>query len=463
MTTVLRLVLLLMCGVLAAPDAQAQSTNWVNDWFDSSTTTSAGRYESQQRGYYTLGSFQGRWRMSNDYLVSAQPPKYQVGCGGIDLFGGGFSFLDPEYLVEKFERMIQAAPAFAFDLALQEFCKPCVATMQALEDITSQLNSMQINDCRLSKKLAAVIVPRHTEEDLASLKEEASSVVSVGRNLRKNWQAFQDASRASNGEPPDDTKPLLEGCTAVFRDVYANGSVVANISRLVGMNAYEDLIRGLIGDVIVTPRATQYAVNTLDACPGNDQVDVGDMIAGTVELKAATGECRASGESRVVDIIDARLTGIADRIRGASALTAEDIAFIQNSPLPVYALIRDAAIAGTVNESIAMVREPLAIAYAQKILDDLIRSTRTLMVKAREIEQNSRADGASPNACNTEHLKGAVLGVQEMVQSADQFRAQLHSNYTKRSAELLTQLQAARELYEIRKQTVSRQAVTMKP
>ena len=177
MTTVFRLLLLIGCGVVASPGAHAQSTTWVNDWFDSSTTTSAGRYESQQRGYYTLGSFQGRWRMSNDYLVSAQPPKYQVGCGGIDLFGGGFSFLDPEYLVEKFERMIQAAPAFAFDLALQEFCKPCVATMQALEDITSQLNSMQINDCRLSKKLAAVIVPRHTEEDLASLKEDRKSVV----------------------------------------------------------------------------------------------------------------------------------------------------------------------------------------------------------------------------------------------------------------------------------------------
>ena len=52
---------------------------------------------------------------------------------------------------------------------------------------------------------------------------------------------------------------------------------------------------------------------------------------------------------------------------------------------------------------------------------------------------------------------------KRQVQGADQFRAQLHANYTKRSAELLTQLQAARELYEIRKQTVSRQAVSMKP
>jgi len=64
--------LIALAGVNAV---HAQNTTWVNDWFDSYTTTGSGSYEGQQRGYYTMGSFQGRWRMSNDYLVTVSPPR----------------------------------------------------------------------------------------------------------------------------------------------------------------------------------------------------------------------------------------------------------------------------------------------------------------------------------------------------------------------------------------------------
>ena len=102
----------------------ARAEDWIKDWFDSSISSGAEHYESQQRGFYSLGSYRARMNTSNDYLLSANLPRIRSGCGGIDLFAGGLSFLDEEYLVEKFQNMIQAAPAIAFDNRTQGHEQP---------------------------------------------------------------------------------------------------------------------------------------------------------------------------------------------------------------------------------------------------------------------------------------------------------------------------------------------------
>ncbi len=95
--------------------------NFADDWASNMTTnsTSASFYQGSQRGYFTGGSFSARWKQSNDNLVTISKPRIKSGCGGIDAFLGGFSFLDTDYLVNKLQRILSAAPAAAFDIALK--------------------------------------------------------------------------------------------------------------------------------------------------------------------------------------------------------------------------------------------------------------------------------------------------------------------------------------------------------
>src|SRR3546814_13864971 len=79
------------CGA-GAPGAYAQS--WAEHWFDNVTYTSPGSFEDQARGYVTAGGFSGRVDVHHDYLTSVTLPKVRAGCGGIDMFLGGMSFLD---------------------------------------------------------------------------------------------------------------------------------------------------------------------------------------------------------------------------------------------------------------------------------------------------------------------------------------------------------------------------------
>lgn len=441
--------------------APAQTADWVSDWFSSSTTTSAGSYQSQQRGYYTLGSFQGRWKLGNDYLVSATPPSYKVGCGGVDLFGGAMSYLDAEYLVEKLERIVQAAPAFAFNLALQEFCKPCVAAMEAMEQITDQLNSIQINDCRLSQRLAAVMV-EPGDESLDALKSEVASSVSIGDGLRKNVQSFMDAMRGAGNTLPDDTKVALNGCDVVFKETFANGSIIDSISDRMGLVDYADTIRGVIGDVIVTPVGNDYQVETLGPCARNDLIDAADFVSGQFERKSATGICTPTGADAIVDIVEQRLDGIVGRMHGGTALTGGDLAFIENSPLPVFAALRDAVIAGTEGSVVAQLREPLAVAFGHKMMDDLLRAIQAMARKAQEINENATKDPASTERCEPQLLQKATLAAANLADGAREQRKALHANYTKKTAEMLGQLQASRELLELRRQTLNKQAAAVK-
>jgi len=87
------------------------NANWLDDWYNNVMTSSSGvnYFEGQKRGYATFGSFSLRLPTRTDYLFSIEKPYLRIGCGGIDLFMGSFSFLNVDYLVQKIQRMMQVA------------------------------------------------------------------------------------------------------------------------------------------------------------------------------------------------------------------------------------------------------------------------------------------------------------------------------------------------------------------
>ena len=52
-------------------------------------------------------------------LVNARLPSLRAGCGGIDLFGGAFSFINKQQFVALLQNIGSNAVGYAFKLALQ--------------------------------------------------------------------------------------------------------------------------------------------------------------------------------------------------------------------------------------------------------------------------------------------------------------------------------------------------------
>lgn len=458
MNAFLRSVWGVVLALMFSAPAHAQ---WVDDWFASSTTTAPGYFQGQQRGYMSFGGFQGRWRMGNDYLVSATPPRLKLSCGGLDVFGGGMSFLDPEFLVEKFERIIQAAPAFAFQLALSHMCKDCAAKLNELEQMANQLNGIQVNDCRMAKRIAAVMVDGDPKNMMDEIADEAG-LKSVGENLRKNWRSFLDASGGAGGAPPDDMKTLTDGCPAAFKSIFTNGSVLANTADRMGLTDYVPMMRALIGDAIVYREPTSFRVERIEGCPASEDRDGADPLDGQLMKKEVGGNCESAGETRVIDIIQARLEGVRDRMRAGVPLTAADQRFIDESPLPVYKALRDSMIDGDSSDQvILLLRDPLATAYGHKILDDLIKAGSLVLKKAKEVEMNA-ATAPGAQQCSVDGLLSASNHIKALLEQSAQQRDRLHATYQKKLNEFLANVQAGMALIEMRKRALNAQAVTLK-
>ena len=133
--------------------SHAASAAWVDDWLNQRTTTSPNYFFGQQRGYYSGGSFSARWPNSVSYPVTVEMPRIKSGCGGIDVFMGGFSFLNTDYLVDKLQGILSGAASVAFDLGLKTLCEQCSNTIKNFEAISDKLNSMQLDECAAAKEL----------------------------------------------------------------------------------------------------------------------------------------------------------------------------------------------------------------------------------------------------------------------------------------------------------------------
>lgn len=122
-------------------------------------------YQGQQAGYATLGSLYVRTQPRNTSLAHIQLPSVRAGCGGIDIFGGSFSFISKEELIKLMEAIMQNAAGFAFELALESLSPTVQETVAKLRDLIQQVNSMNINSCEAGQLLVSNLWP---ETDAAS-------------------------------------------------------------------------------------------------------------------------------------------------------------------------------------------------------------------------------------------------------------------------------------------------------
>jgi len=462
---ILSVFLFLFCPPILEAD-------WTDDWFDQVVSSGSGTFKAQQRGFYSAGSFMARRQMTSDYLVSASPPRVSIGCGGIDLFGGAFTFLDAEYLVAKLQRVLQAAPAMAFQIAMQEYCKPCVSGMEALESITNQINQLQMNDCQSARGLATALVhPNQVGDQIRGMLSQGRSLT---EGLRKNVQAYADDVKKKKGNPPDSTEELLEDCPDEFRNVFGGGSVLANITGRVGMEDYVDEMRGLVGDAIVlyNDSINQYQVTIYSYCLENDDMDPLNFIEGKIYTMNSSGVCSLNNINSIEARIEDHMDGIATKLvlNNDKDLAPAEVAFIDAAPFPVLNVLRDGVATGTVDSRKGVMSRPLAAAYAYRVFDDLLRVIRFATAKSNEVYENASSAGPdtdpnavqdpdrSPDHCKPTIVAKALRYFQNLEPRLRDYRGRAQGQYAARVSEVNAAIAFSQSQLEIKRRQLSLKA-----
>lgn len=416
---------------------------WVDDWIQQKTETSPGYFEGQKRGYMTSGSFSARWYNSNDYLFTAEPPRVKAGCGGIDVFLGGFSFLNFDYLVQKLQRILQSAPAAAFDLALNVLCEPCSKTIKSLEAISDSLNSIQLDDCKASKVLVAKAFDA-LGADNSRVKAEAESCFLLGRGIEDLREQIKKIWETNDNQFTRNTDEQTAGCPAELNIVFntPNTTVLQAIGRYRGYpDDYIDLARGFIGDVLIVATtdangSRQNKPIPIPPCPENKPDSIENFFTGNAYMRPANG----GACSRITDInanlvewASDQLLGIEGKIRNSQSLSNDEEVFINNIPLPVFSALKMAVSSYQSGAVIGMLSSVSARAYAFGMVSDLYNmATQSIHLANALIAKKGQKATVT---CQVELIEPVVAEVKKMLSHIHGLMSNIYSDYARVAVE----------------------------
>lgn len=415
--------------------APANAQGWVESWFNNATYTSPGSFSDQTRGYVNAGGMSGRIDVHNDYLMSMTLPKVKAGCGGIDMFLGGMSFLDPDYLVQKLESILQAAPAVAFQYLLETLDEKMGNIISKMEAATNYLNSIQVNDCRLANRMVQIA---KGDDNMSGIIEEMTGSKSVSAGFAKSYQQSREKIQSNKNSPTEDLKDALENCPTEVTDIFQTGSLLAHAASRVGAGDWAGVMRARVGDVYMRWNSDDKVpiFTAIPACPHQDTESSDDFLSGKVQTRAlnvppTSADCSADGGKGALELARTRMQSIADKIRGRTALTSDEKQFVGNvKTLPVYRLLEWGVRQGVPDSVIGDTDDLVALSLAYQMLNDLTRSIDFAVTNAERGATVAGASSAdSSKVCQTKILSKGIEQLRDLREEVLRQRAQMRQSY----------------------------------
>jgi len=244
----LLIFMLMICFLQVYNTARA---DWLDNWFEQYSASSPNYYEAQKRGFVTFGAFSARTGLGENLpLFTFEFPRIRGGCGGIDLFMGGFSFVNPEYLVQKLQNLIQAAPVVAFNLALKVLSASLSDEVKWVENVINLLNQLQFDECKFLQPLMIEEVKGSTiTERLQYIKKHIIEGYEKLYDEAKKKIETASFDRAKKDE-------IVENCPNIVREIYSRGSLLEWLGNRLGVPLYiVESIRAFTGDVVASTRS----------------------------------------------------------------------------------------------------------------------------------------------------------------------------------------------------------------
>jgi conjugative transfer pilus assembly protein TraH len=356
--------------------------------------TTPGAFRGQAMNLYTGGSLMMRSRGKNYPLINAQLPSLKAGCGGIDLFGGAFSFINKEQFVALLRNIGSNAVGYAFKLALQSISPDIDKLLTELQDQINKINSMNINSCEAAQALVNGLVGEYDNSMMsgcANISQYLGSVTDrVDARLTCSTNAPSVVRSAANSGDPN-----------VRNATFAKGNVIwTALNRVGGSISQEEkeLIMSVIGTVVLHPpqddgsgAVPRYFEPTLsglrDLLLGTGASTTEGHVDVEVYVCDEPGECLNPTRTRVsvkpfTRLVTERLRRLSDNIATRTPQTAADIGFVNTTTEPVYKMLSVAnAIPGsnTAETLIETYKDVIALDYAETFLSRAIRQALTAL------------------------------------------------------------------------------------
>lgn len=308
-------------------------------------TTSPGAYKDQTAGYYTGGSLVSRNPVRQAQIATLQLPGFRAGCGGIDLWMGGFSHISSGQLVEMLRNIGSNAASYAFMLAVQTVSPQVYNILNELNALATKINQTNINSCEAAATLLGGVWPK-TDQSSKHLCQ------AMGTNLG----AFSDWSSARQGcgaKGERDRVLQRKGTDPRYKDMLVGEF---NLSwKAIQSNAFlssdrelAELFMTLVGSIIVRKAGDDFEAITLPGQADREDVLTGLLNGGETPVYSCDNEFCLYPRLKKINLSEHQalftrthlvLESLIDKIYTDTEPTPEEKDFLNSTRLPVYKML----------------------------------------------------------------------------------------------------------------------------
>ena len=250
-------------GIFVSPISQAAGLNSVLDGMFLNAT-GPNYVNDQLRGGISGGGVYVRSPVSSIQVMSIDPPRFSLGCGGIDTYLGSFSFITADRLIQFMRNIAQNAAPLAFQMALASASPQLNGMLQKFQAMAQQMNDLNRNSCQLAHGI--MDGKANMGEVVNGLTTTISNSVGTAKGWFNDFNASADNASTKSSETQRKAENLKDanGKSAIQELGNITWNALKN-REIDGFNfsgiaddtqAAKEIVMSLIGTVIRTAGAT---------------------------------------------------------------------------------------------------------------------------------------------------------------------------------------------------------------
>lgn len=205
MKSIARIMLLLLTLMwTVGADASLQTT--LNNMFVGNVT-SAGAYNSATRSGFVGGDMYLRAPVKPINLAAFDAPRLNAGCGGMDAFGGSFSYINLQQFAALVRMIISNAAGLLFQTALAAINPSLASISEKFQKVMQDMNSTMANTCAIANQAIKAI-----HDPSAAMTSLSESTKAIGTDLGNLADSFANlanspAAQNANGQQAEPFDP----------------------------------------------------------------------------------------------------------------------------------------------------------------------------------------------------------------------------------------------------------------
>ncbi len=450
------LVLALSAALLVSAPVSADVGTGMSDWFNSmggfSNATPPSSYKTQTMNGYSGGGFYVRNPVKNYQLMSATAPSLNIGCGGIDLTAGSFSFINKSTITAMFQN-IGTSLSYAFLLAIKSSMPEMGSLFEYLQDEASKINNANINSCEAAQGITFAMGADTSQR----AKDAYSHVTGTLGNLAPDSYSSWNSARA-DAKAQRDAQAAAIAADPSKKNFYQPGNVVWQaLKNTSGLDVQDkELIMSMTGTIIIADPTGDAATDPNGGKTGawhykeptgirvEDFIGYNDGATETFRIWTCDEpiDCLSPTASVIsaqtfMTAVSAKIDNMVNAVNSRTSQNTNDFHVVDISSVPVWKMI-----------SLSATTQPdLVSKYKRFIAVDIAYSyVNNLLYTANQTISSGKIEPAAPDA---------QQALKELKDNLATLKAELYSQRIAENGKLQSAVELERQLQSLHQAMVA--------